>query len=331
MREDENKKLKNRNWPKEHWDKLSEELIKLNIVPIAIGTLNDSIAPIGCIDKRNISLEELVDLMANAKLIVGPSSGPMHLASLCKTPSLVWTDDCYRKSIEGSNKERYESIWNPLDSPVRVLETGWTPDVELILTHIKQKITFDLFVDKWGKRSKKGPSYVSHVGQDHNKQGEKIKAMLLSSIGEQRFKHAIDFGSGWGRFIPTLLSFSDTITAIDIVPEILPKADKNVKTMLFDWPFVMKTEKADFVFACLVLQHIVNEDLFENACLEISKLAAPGARVIIIDNAIDVAPHVKPRGPDKIAKALGLAPFSSRLVTINMRQNDHWMIDGIID
>ena len=73
-------------------------------------------------DKRNIELAELADLLANAKVIVGPSSGPMHFATLCRCPQVVWGTPNLLK--------RYQTEWNPLGTPVEFISTDehWNPD-----------------------------------------------------------------------------------------------------------------------------------------------------------------------------------------------------------
>jgi hypothetical protein len=78
--------------------------------------LGDSVASIGSktgarhiegtSDMRGIPLEELVNYMAGAKMIVGPSSGPMHLATLCSCPQVVWSN-------RTGTLERYKKTWNP--------------------------------------------------------------------------------------------------------------------------------------------------------------------------------------------------------------------------
>jgi hypothetical protein len=40
---------------------------------------------------------------------------------LCGTPLLVWTDKSVHGSVNATNKTRYETVWNPLQTPVRVL------------------------------------------------------------------------------------------------------------------------------------------------------------------------------------------------------------------
>ena len=83
------------------WDEL-----ELGASVASIGSKDSSLHIEGTSDMRGISLAELVDYMAGARMIVGPSSGPMHLATLCCCPQVVWTDR--RGTIE-----RYEKTWNP--------------------------------------------------------------------------------------------------------------------------------------------------------------------------------------------------------------------------
>jgi hypothetical protein len=54
-------------------------------------------------------------LLANADIVIGPSSGPMHLASLCGAPHVTWTD-------KASTKRRYLGGWNPHKTPCIVLD-----------------------------------------------------------------------------------------------------------------------------------------------------------------------------------------------------------------
>ncbi len=68
----------------------------------------------GGLDMRGAPLEKVCDVLASAKVLVGPSSGAMHLGSLCGTPHVVW-------SGHARNKLRYESWWNPHKTPVRTV------------------------------------------------------------------------------------------------------------------------------------------------------------------------------------------------------------------
>lgn len=77
--------------------------------------------------------EKTTNILSNAHLCIGPSSGPMHLASLCSCPHLIWTDDkVWNLGIKkGTNRERYETVWNPFDTEAIVMdEYGWNPSVD---------------------------------------------------------------------------------------------------------------------------------------------------------------------------------------------------------
>ena len=108
----------NRNWPKKKYAAMLKELG----TPLAasIGTNAHHIK--GTADLRNIEIEDLCNFMSSAKLVVGPSSGPMHLAALCGAPAVVWTDDSWQKSINGTNKDMYKTKWNPFKTKVKVIE-----------------------------------------------------------------------------------------------------------------------------------------------------------------------------------------------------------------
>jgi hypothetical protein len=73
-------------------------------------------------DMRGAPLGEICDVLASAEVLVGPSSGPIHLGSLCGTPHVVWSGHYI-------NKGRYEDWWNPLKTPVRTImpkSSPWT-------------------------------------------------------------------------------------------------------------------------------------------------------------------------------------------------------------
>jgi hypothetical protein len=120
----------NRNWPKENY----VELLNLlgNPKAASIGTKAMHIP--GTTDLRRISMERLCNILAGSKLLIGPSSGPMHLGHLCRCPILVWTGGEYQKSVKGTNRERYEAKWRPFkDVPVTVVDKyGWRPPVDAV-------------------------------------------------------------------------------------------------------------------------------------------------------------------------------------------------------
>lgn len=108
-----------RNWSYDKWVEL-ESLLDEDILIGCIG--NDEAFHIpNTDDLRNINTEQLVAIFNSSSLIVGPSSGPMHLASLSGLDHLVWSTDY--------NRVRYEKDWNPLKTKVIFhSEGGWDPN-----------------------------------------------------------------------------------------------------------------------------------------------------------------------------------------------------------
>jgi ADP-heptose:LPS heptosyltransferase len=122
-----------RNWDRAKWNALAELLhasgYKLGCIGVRGATV-DVDGPIA--DFRDAPLGQTLDRIASARLVVGPSSGPMHLASLCRTPHLVWTDSG-RYARGHTNRYKYESWWNPFGTKALVLdEHGFDPPVEAV-------------------------------------------------------------------------------------------------------------------------------------------------------------------------------------------------------
>jgi hypothetical protein len=128
-----------RAWPPEKWEMLTEILMDHNLRMASIGT--QAYYPKITADLRNIPLNETMDLMAGATMVIGPSSGPLHLASLCGTPHIVWTDNKFWSAARMNNRTRYEKAWNPLGTPCKVLDaSGWDPPVETVASLVLQGI-----------------------------------------------------------------------------------------------------------------------------------------------------------------------------------------------
>jgi len=120
-----------RNWDKQKWKDLYD-LLKDKYKVACIGN-NESFYIEGTEDLRGITLKELAGVLNNSKIIIGPSSGPMHFASLCGTKHLVWSTDY--------NLVRYEKDWNPLKTEVIFYgKEGWNPKPENIKKIIEESI-----------------------------------------------------------------------------------------------------------------------------------------------------------------------------------------------
>jgi len=121
-----------RNWGKSEWEKLYDLLPK-NLKIACIGN-EESFYIEGTENLRGIELKELVGILNSSKIIVGPSSGPMHLSSLCGMKHLVWSTEY--------NRIRYEKDWNPFNTEVIFYaDGGWDPNPydikEIILKNIR--------------------------------------------------------------------------------------------------------------------------------------------------------------------------------------------------
>jgi hypothetical protein len=75
----------------------------------------------GTKDLRGMPLEVQCSALSSAKCAVGPSSAPLHLASLCKCPHVTWSRIAQDIAI------RYEAHWNPFDTYACFITT---PDPE---------------------------------------------------------------------------------------------------------------------------------------------------------------------------------------------------------
>ena len=122
----------NRNWPLKSWHALLHTCDGATVA--CIGSKQDALHVAGD-DLRGIPLADLCDVLASSRLIVGPSSGPMHLASLCGCPQVVWFGE------PAYNERRYKTDWNPLGTPVTTLfQTDWQPSVKTVAAMIDKAI-----------------------------------------------------------------------------------------------------------------------------------------------------------------------------------------------
>jgi ADP-heptose:LPS heptosyltransferase len=123
------------NWPKPRYRKVIEALKPERVC--CIGTEAHYID--NTEDMRNFSLNIICDVLASSKVLLTPSSGPGHLASLCGCPQVIMTDNKYQKSIKGTNKDRYKHIWNPFDTPCKVLdEDNWQPSIKKVVKALEK-------------------------------------------------------------------------------------------------------------------------------------------------------------------------------------------------
>ncbi len=104
--------LRDKEYPQEKCEQLVNLLIEANISVACIGG-RDNYYVEGAIDLRGEPLKKQCNALAGAKVCLGPSSAPLHLASLCKTPHVVW----YNRKDQVSSVSRYTDYWNPFETP----------------------------------------------------------------------------------------------------------------------------------------------------------------------------------------------------------------------
>lgn len=120
-----------KNYPIEKWNDIAAAFPKA----ASVGTMND-LHIHGTEDRRGISLAGLMDLIASAQVVVGQSSGVMHLASLCGTRQVVWAED-NKTYFNEKLEQRYRETWNPFGTPVSWVNTpNWEPNTDDVIVAI---------------------------------------------------------------------------------------------------------------------------------------------------------------------------------------------------
>lgn len=114
-----------RNWKREKWDELVSLLKRNGLSVASMGTQNDAMYIDGTQNLIGCGLKKISDIMANSGMIIGPSSGPMHFASLCGLSQVVWS--------ESKNRNKYLYSWNPFKVKVSFYDTeSWDPKVNTV-------------------------------------------------------------------------------------------------------------------------------------------------------------------------------------------------------
>jgi hypothetical protein len=171
-----NAKHREKNYPVEMWNKLSRMFYDAGYKVASVGNNAHHIE--GTYDLTGESLDAIFDYMRSAKCIVGPSSGPMHLASLCNCPQVVWGDE--RTYVGGNTlKTRYEKTWNPLGVPVDYIITTWDsperwkPKPKTVFLRTKRLIDNDL---------KSSAQAIAPQAQQHAQNLQALQAAINAAL-----------------------------------------------------------------------------------------------------------------------------------------------------
>lgn len=128
-----------RNWRLDKWTQLALKLKKQGIFTVLVGKLEEAWHEHmleKCVGLNLLDQTSLVDLVAIfnlSQVVVGQSTGIMHLASYCGSRHVVWG-----KNRKTGNKTRkliyiYARYWNPLKTWNRFVQGGWDPSVTDVL------------------------------------------------------------------------------------------------------------------------------------------------------------------------------------------------------
>lgn len=129
-----------RNWGYPNWKDLANELANLSYNVVAVGRVADDEMldlPDGVWDYTNATtIDDCIRLFHLADLMVGGSSGTMHLASRCGRPHLVW-------GLE-DNTDRYRET-NFHHAEHKVYEWGWSPEVKDVVEAVDHYLSIGEF------------------------------------------------------------------------------------------------------------------------------------------------------------------------------------------
>ncbi|KKN47991.1 hypothetical protein LCGC14_0657490 [marine sediment metagenome] len=327
------------NWPLDRWSELVAALLKAGYSVAAIGLRNAALLPEGAVDMRNIGLARDMDMLAATRLVLGPSSGPMHLASLCGAPHVVWTEQKNSAVLKMSNRKRYEVGWNPLSTPCCVVDdskvsiAALLEGVHTMLADPKlggaERVAKDMAAYWTKRRKQQGKAYVSKEGQNSDNQVQIITPLLTKRLSNRSFALGLDFGCGWGRFIPILAKHCKQVHAVDLVDGFDQHGYDNVQFQQISYPtkIDLPTNSVDLLWSGLVLQHIVSTEWFSDVTAELDRVLKDGALIMILDDNGKAAPHVKQRKLKVFAEALKLQNAQSELVSLD-GPDTHQLIVG---
>jgi hypothetical protein len=129
-------KCAERNLMPARWDRIAANLIENGAEVAVIGSELDYCPQLNDqgYDLRGASLDDTISFLRTARVVVGASSGPMHLAQACEAPVVVWSGNAQK------DRPRYKAVWNHFDSPTTFVASTWQPGVNKVLQAIEDSL-----------------------------------------------------------------------------------------------------------------------------------------------------------------------------------------------
>jgi hypothetical protein len=143
------KHYKGRSYPEKQYPdnqciELTESFLEAGYSVACYGE-KDNLYVEGTLDFRGVPLVELCGALSRTELAIGPSSGTIHLASLCGAPHVTW----YGRPVV--SMDRYLSYWNPFEAPVTFLD-GSCPAPDKAFLHGVERMDPNTENMKWVRR-----------------------------------------------------------------------------------------------------------------------------------------------------------------------------------
>jgi len=91
-----------------------------------------------CDDLRSTELRQTREVLKDIRIVAGGSSAPMHLASLCGLPIVVWWKN---SAFDPHLRDKYLRLWNPHRAPVFVVsDSTFQPPPEQVFSQIMKAL-----------------------------------------------------------------------------------------------------------------------------------------------------------------------------------------------
>jgi SAM-dependent methyltransferase len=169
---------------------------------------------------------------------------------------------------------------------------------------------------------KEGKLYVSTKNRAsvYQAQGEAFWDALNGIFPGGNIESILDFGCGVGRFAERVAPLVGRYVGVDINEgafQYAPEIENAEFVGLPNDKIPFPNEEFTGVMSVTVLQHIVDPVQFETWASELSRVVRPRGFFLIIDDASTkkkMGMHMKVRGPEAIAKALGASLDYHRLI-----------------
>lgn len=147
-------------------------------------------------------------------------------------------------------------------------------------------------LDYWRERYlQHGATYVA-TGNRAKDYHEQLAGLVPYIAHLPERGRVLDFGCGPGRFRPALEARGLDYEGWDLIPEL-----RTVQTL--------QPGSFDCAIAIFVLQHIVEEDAYEDAVALLASAVRQGGTLLVVDHEVrpKLAAHMVPRGPGPLVEA----------------------------